>query len=76
MGMSLSEALAAAPLARPMRVDVVLSELSKPDAATLREALLDPKMPAGRIERALSAIDVTCSATAITNWRRSNRVPG
>ena len=74
MGMSLSEALAAAPVSRPMRVDVVLSELSKADAVTLRKALDDPKMPSGRIERALGAIGVTCSGTAIANWRRAQGI--
>jgi hypothetical protein len=72
--MSLSDALAQVPTARPLRVDVVLTELSKADAATLLKALNDPKMPAGRIEKALAAVGVTCSGAAVTKWRRTNGV--
>jgi hypothetical protein len=72
--LTFADALASAPTARPLRVDVVLTELSKADAASLLKALNDPKMPAGRIEKALGAIGVTCSGTAITKWRRTNGV--
>ena len=68
---SLSDALAATSKGRPSRVDVVLSQLDKADAATLRAALADPHMPARRLERALKRLDppVTLSDTAIAKWR-------
>lgn len=74
--MSLSEAFASTPNGRTMRVDVVLSELSKADAETLREALSNPKVTGYQIETALKKLTppITCSPTAVTNWRAENGV--
>jgi hypothetical protein len=74
--MSLADLLTAAPTTRQLRVDIVLSELDKVDAATLRAALHDPRMPANRIEAALERMTppVTLSSGAIRLWRKRNDV--
>jgi hypothetical protein len=72
LGVSLSELLARPARIEVLRVDVVLRELSKPDAAALVKALNDPSITAGRITTALAELGVTCSRSAIIRWRQSN----
>lgn len=56
------------------KIDVVLSELSKKDAESLKKALLDENIPTRTIERVLRENGIECGQWAINHWRRTNKV--
>lgn len=56
------------------RVDVILAELSKEDAADLRTALADRDVSARQIARALSKRGTPLSDDAVRTWRTRSGV--
>ncbi len=57
-----------------LKIDIVLEQLSKKDADSLRQALLDENIPSRSIERVLMENSVECGQWAINRWRRENKV--
>jgi hypothetical protein len=57
-----------------LKIDVVLEQLSKKDADSLRKALLDETIPSRGIERVLIDNNIDCGKFAINRWRQKNNV--
>jgi hypothetical protein len=57
-----------------MKVDVLLGNLSKKDADSLRKALLDATIPTRAICRVLEENKIECGMWAVNKWRKANGV--
>lgn len=59
---------------KQLKVDVVLQELDKKDAESLRKALLDETIPSRTIARVLEGNSIDCGVWAVNQWRKSNGI--
>lgn len=56
------------------KVVVLLEQLDKKEAQSLKKALLDPTIPTRAIERVLQANNIDCGMWAINSWRKKNGI--
>lgn len=59
---------------KQLKVDIVLQELDKKDAESLKKALLDDTIPSRTIARVLEGNSIDCGVWAVNQWRKSNGV--
>lgn len=59
---------------KQLKVDVVLQELDKKDAESLKKALLDETIPSRTIARVLEGNSIDCGVWAVNQWRKTNGI--